>query len=55
MDKKTLAWLLERGYSIGITDESVKSNEGTGIVHVAPGCGEEDFKIWMRYLKEVVA
>lgn len=53
MDKETLERLFREGIlTIGITDESVSSKEGTGIVHIAPGHGENDYKIWMRYLNE---
>jgi isoleucyl-tRNA synthetase len=29
--------------------EYVSSEEGTGCVHIAPGHGEEDYQVWLRY------
>ena len=31
-----------------VADEHVVMDEGTGIVHIAPGCGQEDFEIGKR-------
>jgi isoleucyl-tRNA synthetase len=34
--------------------EEVDNVEGSGVVHIAPGCGEEDFELGQRYnLKEI--
>jgi len=30
-------------------DKGVSADEGTGIVHIAPGCGKEDFELGKRY------
>jgi len=38
---------------VTVTDESVSMEEGTGIVHIAPGHGEEDYLIGKRYGLEV--
>ncbi|UCG04322.1 MAG: isoleucine--tRNA ligase [Candidatus Heimdallarchaeota archaeon] len=35
--------------------EDVSSDEGTGIVHIAPGCGAEDFELGKQYKLNVVA
>src|SRR5262249_17361688 len=33
----------------------VSQEEGTGIVHIAPGCGEEDFRLGQEYKLKVIA
>jgi isoleucyl-tRNA synthetase len=33
----------------------VSQEEGTGIVHIAPGCGEEDFRLGQEYRLKVIA
>ncbi|MFX0013766.1 MAG: isoleucine--tRNA ligase [Promethearchaeota archaeon] len=33
----------------------VSSDEGTGIVHIAPGCGAEDFELGKQYNLDVIA
>ncbi|MBI4355135.1 MAG: isoleucine--tRNA ligase [Candidatus Omnitrophica bacterium] len=35
--------------SVGVSDEGVSLEEGTGIVHIAPGHGQEDYAIGQRY------
>ena len=34
--------------SIGVTDEGVNLQEGTGVIHIAPGHGQEDYLIGQR-------
>ncbi len=43
------------GKSVGVTDESVSMTEGTGIVHIAPGHGQEDYLIGQRYKLDVLS
>jgi isoleucyl-tRNA synthetase len=45
--------LLEDKYSVGILAEFVKLGEGTGIVHIAPGHGEEDYQVGVKYGLEI--
>jgi len=35
--------------------EEVGEEEGTGIVHIAPGCGEEDFRLSVEHSLKVIA
>jgi isoleucyl-tRNA synthetase len=42
-----------RASSIGLTDEGVSLEEGSGIVHIAPGHGQEDYQIAQRAHLEV--
>ncbi|MFX1282851.1 MAG: isoleucine--tRNA ligase [Promethearchaeota archaeon] len=35
--------------------KEVSSDEGTGIVHIAPGCGAEDFELGQQYELDVIA
>ncbi|MBI2885182.1 MAG: isoleucine--tRNA ligase [Candidatus Omnitrophica bacterium] len=35
--------------SVAVTDDSVSLDEGTGVVHIAPGHGQEDYLIGQRY------
>ncbi|MBI2496149.1 MAG: isoleucine--tRNA ligase, partial [Candidatus Omnitrophica bacterium] len=35
--------------SVAVTDEGVSLTEGTGVVHIAPGHGHEDYVIGQRY------
>ncbi len=35
--------------------EAVSENEGTGIVHIAPGCGKEDFALGKQFQLAVIA
>ncbi len=39
--------------SIGVTDKEVSLEEGTGVVHIAPGHGQEDYVIGQRYHLEI--
>ncbi len=39
----------------GEQDKGVSADEGTGIVHIAPGCGKEDFDLSRRFDLPVVA
>ena len=41
--------------SLALTDEGVSLTEGTGIVHIAPGHGQEDYAIGQRYGLEVLS
>ncbi|MBI4354639.1 MAG: class I tRNA ligase family protein, partial [Candidatus Omnitrophica bacterium] len=41
--------------SVAVTDESVSVAEGTGIVHIAPGHGHEDYLIGQREKLEVLS
>ncbi|MBI3087978.1 MAG: isoleucine--tRNA ligase [Candidatus Omnitrophica bacterium] len=41
--------------SIAVTDEGVSLEEGTGIVHIAPGHGEEDYAIGARCKLDVLS
>ncbi|MBI4596852.1 MAG: isoleucine--tRNA ligase [Candidatus Omnitrophica bacterium] len=41
--------------SVVVTDESVSMEEGTGIVHIAPGHGQEDYLIGQRYQLPVLS
>lgn len=41
--------------SIGILADFVSEEEGTGIVHIAPGHGEDDFLVGLRYNLPVVS
>ena len=36
-------------------DKGVSPEEGTGIVHIAPGCGEEDFQLGKEFGLAVIA
>jgi len=36
-------------------DKGVSADEGTGIVHIAPGCGKEDFELSKRFGLAVIA
>ncbi len=38
-----------------VTDSSVSMTDGTGVVHIAPGHGQEDYAIGQRYKLEVLA
>ena len=40
---------LQRGESRVLPWEDVGEAEGTGIVHIAPGCGAEDFELYKRF------
>jgi len=42
-------------HRIVLSEEFVRAEEGTGLVHSAPGHGEEDFEVGMRYGLPVVA
>jgi len=35
--------------TVGVTDEGVDLGEGTGVIHIAPGHGQEDYAIGQRY------
>jgi len=37
------------GESVGITADFVEKKEGTGIVHIAPGHGDDDFREGLKY------
>jgi len=39
--------------SVGVVDDMVSMTDGTGIVHIAPGHGEEDYLVGQRYGLEV--
>jgi len=39
----------------GEQDKGVSADEGTGVVHIAPGCGKEDFELSKRFDLAVVA
>ncbi len=39
----------------GVVDEGVSLEEGTGVVHIAPGHGEEDYAIGQRYRLPVLS
>jgi len=41
--------------SVAVTDDSVSMTEGTGIVHIAPGHGHEDYLIGQREQLEVLS
>ncbi len=41
--------------SIAVTDEGVSMTEGTGVVHIAPGHGHEDYLIGQRYKLDVLS
>src|SRR3989338_1274625 len=41
-----------QGTSVGVTDGGVSMSEGTGIIHIAPGHGREDYAIGQRYKLE---
>ncbi len=43
------------GESVGVTDASVHLEEGTGVVHIAPGHGYEDYAIGQRHKLEVLS
>ena len=43
------------GESVGVTDSGVSLEEGTGVVHIAPGHGREDFEIGQRYRLPVLS
>jgi len=36
-------------FSVGVESDFVEKQEGTGIVHIAPGHGEEDFAVGLKY------
>ncbi|MDI6642317.1 MAG: class I tRNA ligase family protein, partial [Elusimicrobiota bacterium] len=40
--------------SIGVLGEFVSQQEGTGIVHIAPGHGEDDYRIGLKYNLPVI-
>ena len=46
---------LENAHRIVLSEEYVSAEEGTGLVHCAPGHGEEDFEVGRRYGLPVVA
>lgn len=41
--------------SIVITAEFVSTTEGTGVVHIAPGHGEEDYEVGLKYGLDIYA
>ncbi len=41
------------GESVAVTDEGVSLSEGTGVVHIAPGHGQEDYVIGQRHKFDV--
>jgi isoleucyl-tRNA synthetase len=43
------------GESVGVTDEGVNLQEGTGVIHIAPGHGHEDYVIGQREQLEVLS
>ena len=44
------------GYpSVVVTDSGVSMQEGTGVVHIAPGHGQEDYAIGQRYKLDVLS
>jgi len=43
------------GESVGVTDEGVSLQEGTGVVHIAPGHGHEDYAIGQREKLETLS
>ena len=45
--------LLNYQHSV-ITWEDVSSEEGTGIVHIAPGCGQEDFQLAKKFKFSII-
>ncbi|MBA3053140.1 MAG: isoleucine--tRNA ligase [Candidatus Omnitrophota bacterium] len=45
---------LERS-SVGIVADFVESGEGTGIVHIAPGHGEDDYRAGLKYNLPVIS
>ena len=45
----------ERGAFRVLTADFVDTTDGTGIVHIAPGCGAEDFGLSKRYDLPVIA
>ncbi|MDR3275479.1 MAG: isoleucine--tRNA ligase [Endomicrobium sp.] len=47
--------LLENKQSQGITADFVSMEDGTGIVHVAPGHGHEDYQAGLEYGLEILA
>ncbi|MEM4714477.1 MAG: isoleucine--tRNA ligase, partial [Candidatus Nanoarchaeia archaeon] len=36
-------------HKVILSEEYVSANEGTGLVHCAPGCGPEDFEVGQKY------
>ncbi len=46
---------LKGAHKIVLSEEYVTAEEGTGLVHIAPGHGEEDYEVGMRYGLPVVA
>ncbi|MCW1300876.1 MAG: isoleucine--tRNA ligase [Candidatus Nanoarchaeia archaeon] len=44
-------WLEEKygAHKVILSEEYVDVNEGTGLVHCAPGCGPEDFEVGKKY------
>lgn len=48
-EKKVFSHPLFDRDSLGVIAEFVSKEEGTGIVHIAPGHGEEDFEVGKRY------
>jgi len=45
--------VISNKYSVGVLAGFVKLEEGTGIVHIAPGHGEEDYQVGIKYGLEV--
>jgi len=43
------------GRSVGVTDESVSLEDGTGVIHIAPGHGHEDYLIGQRFKLDVLS
>jgi len=41
--------------AIVVTDDTVSMTEGTGVVHIAPGHGQEDYLIGQRYQLDVLS
>ncbi len=44
-----------RADTVGVTDEGVDLGEGTGVIHIAPGHGHEDYVIGQRFGLEVLS
>ena len=47
--------LSSRGKSVAVLGDFVSLDEGTGIVHIAPGHGEDDYEIGLKYGLDIYA
>ncbi|MEM2239124.1 MAG: isoleucine--tRNA ligase [Candidatus Bathyarchaeia archaeon] len=48
-DEVSLQKELKKAHIVVLSEEFVRLTEGTGLVHSAPGHGEEDFEVGLRY------